>query len=73
MTEKEIRQVTVAGAGTMGPGIAATIASHGYDTTLTDTQEEALEKALGTVDTVYSTLVSEGLLSEKNAAAGRGV
>ncbi len=72
MTEKEIRQVTVAGAGTMGPGIAATIASHGYDTTLTDTQEEALEKALGTVDTVYSTLVSEGLLSEKNAAAGRG-
>ena len=72
MTVKEIREVTVAGAGTMGPGIAATIASHGYDTTLTDIQEDALEKAKGTVDTVYSTLVSEGLLSEKNATAGRG-
>lgn len=43
----EIRKVAVAGAGTMGPGIAAIFASHGFDTTLTDIQEDALERAFG--------------------------
>ena len=70
MTANEIKKVVVAGAGTMGPGIAATIASHGYDTTLTDIQSEMLDKAKATVETIYATLVNEGFLSQKDASAG---
>ena len=67
----EIRKVTVAGAGTMGPGIAAIFASHGFYTTLTDIQAGALEKANSTVDMVYSVLVKEGFLTQGAADSGR--
>jgi len=71
MMTTEIRKVTVAGAGTMGPGIAATFASHGYDTTLTDIQADALDRANSTVDMVYTVLVKEGFLTQNAAEAGR--
>ena len=71
MMTTEIRKVTVAGAGTMGPGIAATFASHGYDTTLTDIQADALDMANSTVDMVYTVLVKEGFLTQNAAEAGR--
>ena len=70
MTQLTIHTVTVAGAGTMGPGIAATFASHGFDTRLTDVKPEMLERARATVDTVYATLVREGFLSQADADAG---
>jgi len=71
MMTTEIRKVTIAGAGTMGPGIAATFASHGYETTLTDVQADALDRANSTVDMVYAVLVKEGFLTQSAADAGR--
>ena len=66
-----IRKVTIAGAGTMGPGIAATFASHGFDTTLTDVRTDALDRAKNTVDMVFNVLVKEGFLTSDRADAGR--
>jgi 3-hydroxyacyl-CoA dehydrogenase len=67
----EIHNVTIAGAGTMGPGMAAIFASHGYDTTLTDIEPKALERAESTVDTVYAVLVKEGFMSQNAVDEGR--
>lgn len=72
MTGDEIQRVAVVGAGTMGPGMAATFARHGFDVTLTDVKPEQLEKAKGTVEVVYKTLIGGGFLTEAAAEAGRG-
>jgi len=55
----------------MGPGMAAIFASHGYDTTLTDIEPKALERAESTVDTVYAVLVKEGFMSQNAVDEGR--
>ena len=67
----QIQKVTVAGAGTMGPGIAATFAGHGFETRLTDIQPSALDKARNTVDMVFDVLVREDFLTSARADAGR--
>jgi 3-hydroxybutyryl-CoA dehydrogenase/5-formyl-3-hydroxy-2-methylpyridine 4-carboxylate dehydrogenase len=72
MKGDDIRTVAVVGAGTMGPGIAAVFASHGYETRLADIKPEMLERAKGTVDTVYKVLLDAGFLTEADAEAGRG-
>jgi 5-formyl-3-hydroxy-2-methylpyridine 4-carboxylic acid 5-dehydrogenase len=71
MNAREIRNVVVAGAGTMGPGIAAVFAAHGFNVALTDLQAEVLERAKTTVDTVYSVLAGNGFLSQAQVDAGR--
>jgi 3-hydroxyacyl-CoA dehydrogenase len=71
MSEKEIKNIVVAGAGTMGPGIAAVMAGHGYSVYLTDIKEDVLEKAKGTVGIVFSTLVREGFMSQEGADNGK--
>lgn len=71
MSLKEIKNVVVAGAGTMGPGIAAVLAGHGFNVSLTDIKEEVLEKAKGTVEIVLTTLVKEGFMSQSDADNGR--
>lgn len=65
------RKVAVIGSGTMGPGMAATFARHGFDTTLFDIKPEQLEKAKGTVDFVYTTLTNGGFMTAEEADAGR--
>jgi 3-hydroxybutyryl-CoA dehydrogenase/5-formyl-3-hydroxy-2-methylpyridine 4-carboxylate dehydrogenase len=72
MTVENINKVVVVGAGTMGPGMAATFARHGYDTTLTDIKEEQLEKAKGTIDFVFKTLQGGGFVTESDVEAARG-
>ncbi len=42
----DVRQVTVLGAGTMGPGIAQAVSQAGFEVCLVDTSEAALERAL---------------------------
>jgi 3-hydroxybutyryl-CoA dehydrogenase/5-formyl-3-hydroxy-2-methylpyridine 4-carboxylate dehydrogenase len=69
---EDIRKVAVIGAGTMGPGMAATFARHGFETTLFDVKPEQLEKAKGTVDFVYTTLTNGGFMTAAEAEAGRG-
>ncbi len=73
MTDRndQIRTVAVVGAGTMGPGIAATFARHGLTTRLFDVAPEQLAKAKAAVDVVYATLIRGGFMTEADAAAGR--
>lgn len=66
-----VQTVTVVGAGTMGPGMAATFARHGMDVRLTDVKEDILEKAKGQVDVVYNVLTDNGFMTEEEAEAGR--
>ncbi len=70
MSRNEIHTVAVAGAGTMGPGIAAVFASHGFAVRLTDVKAEMLERARATVKTIYSTLLQEGFLSQAQVDRG---
>ncbi|MBX3069201.1 MAG: hypothetical protein KF883_01735 [Thermomicrobiales bacterium] len=72
MTVKGINKVVVVGAGTMGPGMAATFARYGYDTTLSDIKPEQIEKAQGTIDFVFKTLLGGGFVTEEDVAAARG-
>ncbi len=72
MRVDDIRTVAVIGAGTMGPGMAATFARFGYTTRLADIKPEMLEKARGTVELVYKTLIGGGFISDADAEAGRG-
>lgn len=67
MSIENIKTVAVVGAGTMGPGMAATFARYGFDTYLFDIQQEQLDKARGTVDFVFKTLVGGGFLTESEA------
>ncbi|CAN5753956.1 3-hydroxyacyl-CoA dehydrogenase NAD-binding domain-containing protein [soil metagenome] len=72
MTIANINKVAVVGAGTMGPGMAATFARHGYDTTLSDIKPEQIEKAKGTIDFVFKTLLGGGFITEADIEAARG-
>ncbi|MBR1781833.1 MAG: 3-hydroxyacyl-CoA dehydrogenase family protein [Oscillospiraceae bacterium] len=61
---KEIRKVTVMGAGVMGPGIAQIMTLTGADVALYDIVPEALEKAKTALHDNYLTFVKEGLLKQ---------
>src|SRR5215211_7142440 len=71
MAAREMEKIAVVGAGTMGPGMAATFARNGFDTALYDVKPEQLEKAKGTVDFVYTTLTGGGFMTGEDADAGR--
>jgi 5-formyl-3-hydroxy-2-methylpyridine 4-carboxylate dehydrogenase len=71
MSENSVEKIAVVGAGTMGPGMAATFARNGFDTALYDVKPEQLEKARGTVDFVYTTLTGGGFMTAEDADAGR--
>ncbi len=72
MTNAAVTTVAVVGAGTMGPGMSAVFASHGFDVRLADIKPDVLERAKATVEVVYKTLIGGGLLSAADADAGRG-
>ncbi|PYY83136.1 3-hydroxybutyryl-CoA dehydrogenase [Pseudomonas sp. TKO26] len=65
--------IGVIGAGTMGNGIAQVCAQAGFDVTLLDIAQGALDKALATIGKNLDRQVSKGTLSEddKRAALGR--
>jgi 5-formyl-3-hydroxy-2-methylpyridine 4-carboxylate dehydrogenase len=71
MAQKDIRKVAVVGAGTMGPGMAATFARNGFDTALYDVKPDQLDKAKGAVDFVYTILTGGGFMTSDDADAGR--
>jgi len=69
----QIKKVAVIGAGTMGNGIAHVFAQNGYDVTLIDISESALERALGTVKKNLDRMIGKGTITEelKNQTIGR--
>jgi 3-hydroxyacyl-CoA dehydrogenase len=72
MTGDTVKTVAVVGAGTMGPGMAATFARYGFATRLSDVKPEQLDKAKGTVEFVYKTLTMGGFMTEADAQTGWG-
>jgi 5-formyl-3-hydroxy-2-methylpyridine 4-carboxylic acid 5-dehydrogenase len=72
MTAADISNVVIIGAGTMGPGIAATFARHGYATTLCDIDAKQLDRARAGLDLVFATLQRGGFASDAQVAAARG-
>lgn len=67
-----IKKVSVIGSGTMGNGIAHVFAQCGYEVSLIDINEKALEKALATISKNFDRQVAKGSLTEadKNKALG---
>ncbi|SDO14309.1 3-hydroxybutyryl-CoA dehydrogenase [Lutimaribacter pacificus] len=69
----EIQTIGVVGAGQMGNGIAHVMALAGYDVLMSDISQEALDKAVATVDKNLERQVSRDRISqaEKDAAMAR--
>ena len=61
---REIRQGAVVGAGTMGSGIAMNFANAGIPVQLLDLGQEALDRAMATIEGNYASTVKKGRLSE---------
>jgi 5-formyl-3-hydroxy-2-methylpyridine 4-carboxylic acid 5-dehydrogenase len=70
-TVDHITNVVIVGAGTMGPGIAATFARHGYATTLSDIDAKQIEKARSGIEFVFGTLHGGAFATEAEVHAAR--
>jgi 3-hydroxybutyryl-CoA dehydrogenase len=68
-----MNNIAVIGSGTMGNGIAHVFAQKGYQVSLIDVQQAALERALVTISKNFDRQISKGTLSEedKEMALGR--
>lgn len=60
-----MKNISVIGAGTMGNGIAHLFAQHGYAVQLIDISEEALEKALKTIEKNLLRMLKKEYISEE--------
>ncbi len=69
----EIKTIAIAGAGTMGAGIAQVFAQAGFKVTLFDINEQTLDKAKSLIITQLEAAVSKGKVSEieKNNALAK--
>ena len=64
----EIKTIGIAGAGTMGAGIAQVAATHGYQTILFDVNENMLDKAKAGIEKSLESLVQkQKITSDKKA------
>lgn len=64
MKLEDIKKIGIAGAGTMGSGIAQIFARKGYEVVVTDIKEEFLENSKKLVSIFNSSLIEEGLMAE---------
>jgi 3-hydroxybutyryl-CoA dehydrogenase len=60
-----MKNITVIGSGTMGNGIAHTFAQFGYQVSLVDISQEALDKAIATITKNLDRQVAKGSLTEE--------
>lgn len=65
----DVKRIFVVGAGTMGNGIAQTAAVAGYQTTMTDIDPKAVERAVATIGRSVEKLSAKGLITEKQKGA----
>jgi 3-hydroxybutyryl-CoA dehydrogenase len=69
----DVKKIVVAGGGgQMGNGIGQVAAASGFDVTLVDVSQAALDRGLGRIEKSLGRLVKAGKLSENEAAATRG-
>jgi 3-hydroxybutyryl-CoA dehydrogenase len=66
-----VSKTAVIGAGTMGIGIAQSLATGGFEVVLVDAMPAALERAMGALDENLKAAVQRGKLSEEQARAAR--
>lgn len=64
-----IKNITVVGSGTMGNGIAHVFAQAGFNVSLMDIRQEALDKALVTIGKNMDRQIAKGTLTEESKAA----
>ena len=58
-----MKNIAVIGSGTMGNGIAHLFAQYGYKVNLIDVSEEALKKAVATIDKNLGRQVEKGTIT----------
>ncbi len=66
-----IRQITVIGSGTMGRGIAYLSAVAGYETFLHDVEQDLLDTAVSSIESLLAKGVERGKVTADQAAASR--
>ncbi len=69
MILEEIKKIGVAGAGTMGSGIALIFALKGYEVAVTDVSQEYLDNAGRIIQINNSSLIEEKIITEQEAKA----
>jgi 3-hydroxybutyryl-CoA dehydrogenase len=60
-----MKNIAVIGSGTMGNGIAHVFAQYGYSVSLIDISEDALKKAVATIEKNLGRQVEKGILTEE--------
>lgn len=60
-----MKRISVIGSGTMGNGIAHVFAQHGFKVSLIDISEDALKRALATIDKNLGRQVEKGTITEE--------
>jgi 3-hydroxybutyryl-CoA dehydrogenase len=63
-----MKNIAVIGAGTMGNGIAHVFAQTGYNVTLIDVSQTALDKALATIGNNLDRIIKKGVITEADKA-----
>lgn len=72
MNSDELQRVLILGAGIMGRQIGLQCARYGYEVRIYDIMPEALQSAEQQIKSYAMEFVSEGMLSESQAAAATG-
>ncbi len=68
-----VERIVVIGAGTMGNGIAQTAAISGYQVTMTDVDQAALERGKAVIEKSAAKLASKGILDENQLIAAEEI
>lgn len=68
----EFKQIGVVGAGTMGNGITQAFAVAGFDVTMTDVAEAALQKGVATISASLDRLIKKDKMTAEAKAAAMG-
>lgn len=63
-TFTDIKNITVIGAGTMGNGICHVFAQHGYNVSMMDVSQEAMNKAIATIGKNMDRQIAKGAFTE---------
>lgn len=71
MTTLTISKVGVVGCGLMGSGIAQTCAESGYETIVSEVNQELLDKGFARIYSAWDTLVSKGKIPQEQADKNR--
>jgi 3-hydroxybutyryl-CoA dehydrogenase len=59
-----MKNIAVIGSGTMGNGIAHVFAQHGFNVSLIDIRQDALDKAVSTISSNLDRMISKGAINE---------